>query len=199
MLELLVEVVFEIAGAKLWPYVCRGKIACPQKLSNKKARTRHKIRHKFLEMRETLRTRMLQVCGQCLQVYLRAHLRTHLRQVLRALLAGGVCERDLWEERVAVYRSCFAKQAHTMEALDGTASAVAPSGSKANRTRHLQVTPTKAPATKPRAHAASHGQTTGGGGGGAQAIFGLARRVIQKKLKRNKLGDAWEWFKSRYL
>ena len=39
-----------------------------------------------------------------------------------------VCEGDLWEELVAVCRSCFAEQTHTMEVLVGTASAVASSG-----------------------------------------------------------------------
>ena len=82
--------------------------------------------------------------------------------MLHALLAGGVCEGDVREELVAVYRSCFAEQTHTIEVLIGTASAVALSG-KGNRTRYLQVTPTKVPATKPRAHAVSHGRTIGGG------------------------------------
>ena len=83
-------------------------------------------------------------------------------QVPRALLAGGVCEGDMWKELVALYRSCLAEQTHIMEVLVGTASTVASSG-KGNRTRYLQVTPTKAPTTKPRAHAVSHGQTIVGG------------------------------------
>ena len=49
---------------------------------------------------------MFQVCG---------HVCGHIcgpicGQALRALLAGGVCEGDLCEELVAVYRSCFAEQ-----------------------------------------------------------------------------------------
>ena len=48
--------------------------------------------------------------------------------MLRTLLAGGVCEGDLWEELVAVYRSRFADQTHTMEVVVGAASAVASLG-----------------------------------------------------------------------
>ena len=138
----------------------RAHKRCPRKSPRTRHKLRHKLRHKFLEVHETLRTRMFQVCG-----HFCGHVCGHIcrpicglicGQVLRALLAGGVCEGGLREEPVAVYRSCFAEQTHTMEVLVGTGSAVASSG-KGHRTRYLQVTPTKAPATKPRAPAVSHG------------------------------------------
>ena len=142
-----------------YPYVCRAKTVCPQTLSKKEPQNAPQTSPQtppqfFLEVREILRTRMFQVCG---------HVCGHIcGQVLRALLAGGVCEGDLREELVVVYRSCFAEQTHTMEVLVGAASAVASYG-KGNRTRYSQVTPTKVPAIKPRAHAVSHGRTIGEG------------------------------------
>ena len=100
-----------------------------------------------------------------------------------------MCEMDLWEEtsgclQVMLRRAARHNGSTQLQVLVGTASAVASSG-KGNRTRHLQVTPTKATATKPRAHAVSHVQTISGESV-ARAIFGLARHVIQKNPKITK-------------
>ena len=66
-----------------------------------------------------------------------------------------------------------------------TTSAVA-SSVKGNKTRNLQVTPTKAPATKPRAHAVSHGQNQMGECGSGHFWSGTRRDSNKlKKLKNN--------------
>ena len=82
----------------------RAHKRCPRK----SPRTRHKLRHKFLEVCETLRTRMLQVCGHvCGHVCgqnLRTHLRTHLRTSAARAACGwcvcvcvkGICGRNWW-------------------------------------------------------------------------------------------------------
>ena len=117
------------------PRLCAHK-RCPRK----NPRTRHKLRCKFLEVCKTLRTRNFWFAGMFAGTFA-----DPFADKCCALLAGGVCEGDLQEELMAaVYRSCFAEQTHTMEVLVGTASVVASSW-KGNRTRHLQVTPTKAP------------------------------------------------------
>ena len=147
-------------------HVCRAKAACPQTLSKREPQNAPQTPPQtppqiFGSARNTMHTHVSGLQA-CLRACLRAHLWTHLRTSAARTTCGrcvkGICGREL----VAVCRSCFAKQTHTMEVLVGTASAVASSG-KGNRTRYLQVTPTKAPATKPRAHAVSHGRTIGGG------------------------------------
>ena len=57
-------------------------------------------------------------------------LRTHLRQVLCALLAGGLCEGDSWEDSGGCLQVNASEHTHGMKALVGT---VASSGEKLNK------------------------------------------------------------------
>ena len=159
MLSMLLMLVCFLKDVLACPYIYRGKIVCPQTLSKKKperaTNSATNSTTNFWKCAKNYAIACFRSAGM-FTVHLQTCLQTHLQKVPRTLLAGGVW-RDLWDEIVAVYRSCFAEKTHTMEALAGTVSAVA-SSLKANRTRYLQVTPTKAPATKPRAHAVSHGQ-----------------------------------------
>ena len=92
----------------------------------KSPRTRHKLRrklrHRVLEMRETLRTSMFQVCVDMFagmfadtfaDTFAHPFVDKCCAHCVRVVCATGICREGL----MAVYRSCSAEQTHTMEVL----------------------------------------------------------------------------------
>ena len=117
------------------PYVCTGKIACPQKLPRKSPRTHHKLRHNFLEMRETLHARAVIIVGMFVGTFV-----DPFADLFTTSAARTTCRWCAWRGFVGGTTGYASEQTHT-----------------------TQWKYWKAPSTKPRAHAVSHGQTTGGG------------------------------------
>ena len=103
-------------------------------------------------------------------------------QVLRALLVGGVCVGDLREELVAVYKSCFAEQTHTMGSTGWYRFCCCLVWERKHN-KVLASDTDKGP-SRQTTSACCISWPNNRWGSVAQAILGLARHVIQKNLKK---------------